>query len=114
MVDYFNPDELDDTAAASLRKDLGQQAQLEGELVELRRRLERLPEDTPPAESARLQLEAARALQILERGDEAWPVTYTAFGILVAERQWEAAADACNVLYETDQPDSLIALVRSS
>lgn len=110
MVDYFNPDALDDTAAASLRKDLGQQAQLEGELVELRRRLDRLPEDTPPAERARLQLEAARALQILERGDEAWPAAYTAFGMLVADGEWEAAADACDVLYQANQDDSLIAL----
>ena len=44
MVDYFEPDKLQDTAADSLRKDLGQQAQLEGELVELRTQLEELPE----------------------------------------------------------------------
>lgn len=110
MVDYFNPDELEDTAAASLRKDLGQQAQLEGELVELRQHLERLPEGAPPAERATLQLDMARALQILDRGDEAWPAAHTAFGILIGERAWEAAADACDVLYQSDQPDSLIAL----
>ena len=110
MVDYFKPDQLDDTAAASLRKDLGQQAQIEGELVELRQQLERLPEDAAPVQRASLQLEIARALQILERGAEAWPIAHTAFGILVAEQQWEAAADACDILYETDQPDSLIAL----
>lgn len=110
MVDIFDPNELDDTAAASLRKDLGQQAQLEGELVELRQQLERLPEDSAPLQRAALQLEIARALQILERGDEAWPIAHTAFGILVGEQQWEAAADACDILYESDQPDSLIAL----
>ena len=48
MVDYFNPDKLQDTAAESLRKDLGQQAQIEGELVELRAQFQRLPEDAPP------------------------------------------------------------------
>ncbi len=110
MVDIFNPDELEDTAAASLRKDLGQQAQLEGELVELRGQLARLPEDAAPARRAALQLEIARALQILERGDEAWPLAHTAFGILIGEQQWQAAADACDVLYQADQPDSLIAL----
>lgn len=110
MVDYVNPDELEDTAAATLRKQLGQQAQVEGELVELRQRLDRLPENAPPVERAALMLETGRALQFLERGDEAWPVTHTAFGILISEGQWEAAADACNVLYEADQPDSLIAL----
>lgn len=109
-MEFLKPDQLQDTAADSLRKQLGQQAQLEGELVELRQQLERLPENAPPLQRAKLQLEIGRALQVLERGDEAWPIAHTAFGIFVSERQWEAAADACNVLYESDQADSLIAL----
>lgn len=110
MVDYFEPEKLQDTAADSLRKDLGQQAQLEGELVELRSQLEQLPESAPPLQRAALKLEIARALQVLEQGDEAWPLAHTAFGILIQEQAWEAAADACNVLYESGHPDSLIAL----
>ena len=110
MIDYFKPEKLEDTAAESLRKQLGQQAQLEGELVELRQQLERLPEDAPAVQRAALQLEIGRALQILERGEQAWPIVHTAFGIFLSEHAWEAAADACNVLYESDQPDSLIAL----
>jgi hypothetical protein len=110
MVEIFKPDELQDTAAASLRKDLGQQAQLEGELVELRQQLERLPENTSAVQRATLMLEIGRSLQLLERGDEAWPITDAAFGILVSEQQWGAAADACDVLYESNRPDSLIAL----
>jgi hypothetical protein len=110
MIDYVKPDELEDTAAESLRKQLGQQAQLEGELVELRGELDRLPEDALPLQRAALMLEIARALQILERGDEAWPIAQTAFGLFIGEQQWEAAADACNVMYEADRPDSLIAL----
>lgn len=110
MVDILDPNELPDSAAASLRKDLGQQAQVEGELVELRQQLEQLPESAPALQRAAIKLEIGRALQVLERGDEAWPITFTALGILLEEQQWEAAADACNVLYETDQQDSLIAL----
>jgi len=110
MVEHFKPEELQDTAAASLRKDLGQQAQLEGELVQQRERLSRLPENAPPVERASLMLEIGRALQILERGDEAWPVAHTAFGLFIAEQEWQGAADACTVLYESDQSDSLIAL----
>lgn len=110
MIDFLKPDELQDTAAESLRKQLGQQAQVEGELVELRQQLERLPEDAPPVQRATLLLEIGRALQILERGDEAWPAAHTAFGILISEGEWEAAADACDVLYEANQADSLIAL----
>ena len=87
MIEYYKPDELEDTAAESLRKQL-QQAQMEGELVELRQQLDRLPENAPPLQRAALQLEIGRALQILERGDEAWPIAHTAFGILTAEQAW--------------------------
>jgi hypothetical protein len=110
MVDYLDPNELEDTAAASLRRNLGQQAELEGRLVELNKELERMPESAAPGERARVQLEMARALQILERGDEAWPLAITAFGIFADQRDWENAADACDVAYQSDQPDSLVAL----
>jgi len=110
MVELFDPDRLEDTAAESLRKDLGQQAELEARLVELREALNRLPEGAPPAERAELQLEMARALQTLERGEEAWPLVMTAFGIFAEINDWEKAADACDVAYQADQPDSLIAL----
>ena len=110
MVDYFDPDKLEDTAAASLRKNLGQQAELEGALVELRQQLESLPESAPAEQRAAIQLELARTLQVLERGDEAWPLATTAFGIFAEMRDWENAADACDVAYQTDHDDALIAL----
>lgn len=110
MVDYCDPDKLEDTAAASLRKNLGQQAELEGALVELRAQLEGMSESAPANERASIQLEMARALQVLERGDEAWPLAMTAFGIFAERNDWENAADACDVAYQADQPDALIAL----
>jgi len=110
MVDYFTPNELQDTAAESLRKDLGQQAELEGRVVELKEALAKLPEGAAPSERAGLQLEMARALQVLERGDEAWPLAMTAFGIFSEMQDWERAADACDVAYQSDHADSLIAL----
>jgi len=110
MVNYLDPDKLEDTAADSLMKDLGQQAELEGHLVELRARLERLPEGAAAAERAALQLEMARALQILGRGEEAWPIAHTAFGIFMDQQDWRQAADSCDVLYQCDQPRSLSAL----
>ncbi|MGD9254877.1 MAG: hypothetical protein PVF23_03870, partial [Chromatiales bacterium] len=68
MVDYLDPNKIEDSAAASLRKDLGQKAQLEGQLVELQHELGRLPENAPPSERARILLEMARAHSTLERG----------------------------------------------
>lgn len=110
MPDYFDPDKLEDSAAESLMKDLGQQAELEGHLVELRAQLDHLPESATPQERAELMLEVGRTLQILQRGDEAWPMASTAFGIAKDLENWEMMADACDVMYQSDQPDSLIAL----
>jgi len=110
MIDYFDPNKLEDTAAASLRKDLGQQAELEGQLAELRQQLAKLPEDAAPVERAKLQLELARALQILEKGDEAWPIAQTALGAFLEARDWEDAADACDVMYQCGTDQALSAL----
>ena len=49
-MDYLDPNKLEDTAASSLRKNLGQQAELEGRLVELKQQLERLPENAASGE----------------------------------------------------------------
>jgi hypothetical protein len=110
MAILFESDRLSDTAAASVARDLGQLAQLEGRLVELREQLTRLPESAGEHDRALLQLEIARALQTLGRGAEAWPVGRLAFDAFAAAEEWERAADACDVLYQADQGGSLAAL----
>ncbi|MEN8212827.1 MAG: hypothetical protein ABFR19_00565 [Pseudomonadota bacterium] len=110
MVDYIDPNKLDDSAIGSLRRELGEQAQLEGQLAELEARLAQLPEQAPALKRAELLLEIARIHQILDRGEEAWPLARTAFELFSSEQQWEHAADACDVLYQSDQPGSLAAL----
>lgn len=109
-MNYFQPNELPDTAAASLRKDLGQQAQLEGQVVELQQQLERLPENADPRQRAELLLAIGRSLQLLERGADAWPIARTAFGLFMTLDDPQSAADACDIMYQCDQPDSLLAL----
>ena len=110
MVEFLDPDNLVDSAAQSLMKDLGQLAEIEGQLADLQQQLTQLPESAPALQRAGLLLEIARAHQLLGRGAEAWPLGRTAFGIFAEIGAWEAAADACDVLYQCDQPDSLIAL----
>ena len=110
MTPLFDPDRLTDTAADSVARDLGQFAQAEARLVELRGQLAALPEDTGEHERAGLQLEIARALQVLGRGAEAWPLARMAFDAFAAAGDWEHAADACDVLYRSDQEGSLAAL----
>ena len=110
MVDFLDPNKLEDSASDSLHKDLGEQAHLEGLLPELEQKLAQLPEQTPATERGALLLEIARIHQHLERGEQAWPLARTAFELFSGEHAWEDAADACDVLYQSDQPDSLIAL----
>lgn len=102
--------QLSDTAAASLNKDLGAKAAMESRLRDLLAQLEHLPEQADVLERAALQLEIGRALQILERGAEAWPMAYTAFVLFMDSAAYKLAADCCDVLYRCDQPDSLAAL----
>ena len=110
MTTLIDTERLADTAADSIAKELGQFAQLEGRLVELREQLAGLPESAGELERAGLQLEIARALQVLGRGAEAWPVGRLAFDAFAAAADWERAADACDVLYQADHAGSLAAL----
>jgi len=110
MTSPFDPDRLTDTAADSVARDLGQLAQVEARLVELRGELASLPESAGEHERAGRQLEIARALQVLGRGAEAWPIGRMAFAAFAAAEDWEDAADACDVLYQSDQAASLAAL----
>jgi len=110
MVDYIDPNKLEDSAGNTLHKDLGEQAQLEGILPELEQKLSHLPEQAPANERGELLLEIARIHQLLERGEQAWPLARTAFELFISEQAWEDAADACDVLYQSNQPDSLAAL----
>ena len=110
-MEFFDPTKNSEASkTSSLMNDLGQKAELEGLIVELREKLINLPADVDPVEKSTLELDIAHAQQQLERGHEAWPTARAAFDIFVAHQEWEKAAEACNVLYLSDQPDSLVAL----
>lgn len=110
MVDIFDPNKLDDTAADSVQKQLGEKAHLEGLVVELNEQIANLPESTTDLQRAELHLELGRALQVLERGTEAWPHAHSALMEFLSNQAWEQAADACDVLYQTGEDQSLQAL----
>jgi len=110
-MDFFDPTSLnDESQVGSLLNDLGQKAELEGLIAELRDKLVKLPADTSPVEKCSLELDIAHAQQQLERGHEAWPTARSAFDVFIQNQEWEKAAEACNILYLSEQPDSLVAL----
>ena len=110
MVDILDPNALQDTAAESVGTDLGEQAEVAGRLAELQAQYEALPEDTVPMVRAGLELEIADAMQFLHQGENAWPIARRAFDIFLEAEEWEWAARACNILYQSGQPGSLSAL----
>jgi len=74
---------------------------------------EQLAELSPQAETLRradLLLQLGRALVRLEKRTEAWAAAREAFDLYLAEQAWEGAAQACDILFLSDQPQSLAAL----
>ncbi len=103
--------QLADTAADSVINRSAEQAALESHLQALEDRYSDLRRiDGAPKAFADIKLQMARALVSLERGSDAWPLGREALGTFVQAEDFESAADACDVLFQAEQPDSLSAL----
>jgi hypothetical protein len=59
---------------------------------------------------ARLQLDIAEALIVLERKKEAWDIAREAFVTTMQQESWPDAVEACDVLYQSGQEDSIAVL----
>ena len=85
-------------------------AMLERLVADLRGRLEVLSPSAERLRRADLELQLGRALVRLEKGPEAWAAAREAFDLYLAEQAWEGAAQSCDILFLSDQPQSLAAL----
>lgn len=102
---------LADTGADSIFARGLEQTSLESHLQALTEQLQDLQRiGAPPEHLADLRLQTARALVTLERKEEAWALARTAFDDFLAWDAFELAADACDVLFQADQPQSITAL----
>ena len=79
-------------------------------VAELRDQLSALSPNAASLRRADLLLQLGRALVRLEKGPEAWAAARQAFDLYLAEQAWEGAAQACDVLFLSDQTQSLPAL----
>ncbi len=93
----------DDTLTAA------EQADLKRHLAEKLLELGTLA-DTTSLRRARLQMDIAELLNALERGKEAWDVAREAFRISMQLESWQDAVEACDVLFQAGQEDSMAAL----
>lgn len=102
---------LTETAHESIVSRGIEAAALESHLQVLTEHLRGLEQNNAPAHHlADLHLQMARTLVSLERGEDAWPLGRNAFDFFIAEDEFELAADACDVLFQANLPDSIAAL----
>ncbi|MCW9023241.1 MAG: hypothetical protein OQK73_01045 [Gammaproteobacteria bacterium] len=96
--------ELDKTFAQSSPESIQEQHDRYQQL------LSELPANATSLDEAKIMLDLAETEVVLEKKEEAWGHARKAFDKFIAEDQWQDAVEACNVLYQTDQPASISAL----
>jgi len=67
-------------------------------------------ENALPMARARMQLDVAEILNNLERRVEGWDIARIAFNTALQNDAWQDAVEACNVLYQAEQVESIAAL----
>ena len=72
--------------------------------------LQALPDDCPPVDRARVQLDIAETLLALLKKEEAWSVGREIFDVFVEQAAWQDAIETCDVLFQCEQTESLAAL----
>ncbi|MFK5915078.1 MAG: hypothetical protein QM484_11960 [Woeseiaceae bacterium] len=79
-------------------------------LTEKQALLKNLADDAAPMERALIQLDVSELMLSLDLKFEAWNMARGTFDIFVTNEQWQHAVEACNVMYQTEQPASIVAL----
>jgi hypothetical protein len=72
--------------------------------------LEKLPGDAPEVERYSLILDIASDYLALEQKQEAWEQAKSSFNCFIKHAEWQKAVEACNVMYQCERDESIIAL----
>lgn len=83
---------------------------LQSQLKEHQAQLQALPDDAPPVDRARVQLDIAETRLALLQKNEAWDTARTLFDVFIEQQAWQDAIETCDVLFQCEQPESLAAL----
>ena len=107
-MDYLNEDvmigsgEGDDVDVST--------ASIESQLIALEDRYKELPKDINLVDKAFLELQMARLMIGVNRQEESWQIARQVLDIFLSESEWEKAVDACDVMFLSEQGNTLSAL----
>lgn len=79
-------------------------------LARARKALAAMPDDSNPVDRARALMDVAEPLLGLGQGAEAWQHAREAFSVFTDYEHWQDAVEAADILYQSGQPDSIVAL----
>ena len=84
--------------------------ELAEKLTVYQEKLASLPADVTPMERALLQLDISELQLALDLKEDSWNSARSTFDTFIQNEQWQHAVEACNVMYQTEQPASIVAL----
>ncbi|MEN8107587.1 MAG: hypothetical protein ABFS22_06215 [Pseudomonadota bacterium] len=109
MTDDISPEKL--VAGDKSGIDLAEsRPSLGAQLKEHEQHLATLPDDCDPIDRARVQLDIAETLLALQRKQQSWEIAREVFDTCAAAESWQDAIEACDILFQCEQPESLAAL----
>lgn len=83
---------------------------LQEQLRNLQFELTTIGRDDDPARVAKIRLDIANAELGLEKKEEAWKEAREAFDAFIDQEDWANAIEACDIMYQCEQPSSILAL----
>jgi len=84
--------------------------ELADKLATYQAKLTTLTADSSELERALLQLDISELLLALDQKEHAWSEARASFTVFIKHEEWQRAVEACNVMYQTEQPASIVAL----
>jgi len=86
-------------------------AYLEEQLRNHQFELTQFSRDANPVDVAKVKLDVANVQLGLEQNENAWNEARAAFDVFIENEDWASAIEACDIMYQTEQPASILALI---
>lgn len=84
--------------------------ELATKLTNYQTKLKTLAADASDMERALIQLDISELYLALDLKEEAWNEARAIFDVFIKNEEWQHAVEACNVMYQAEQPASIVAL----